>query len=382
MIRRIPKDAMLVAGVIAITLGGTVLISSESPPGPLPLWLGFVLLAVTSLPLLVRQTRPVATVVAVVTGALLYQALDFPGGASTIPPAIALFTALTVGYRVLAVSATLVWVAGTLALGWVGTRPPGVQGTIWFVTSLVAIIILGEMSRHRREQLIAERERVTQAEHAREEEAKRRVTEERLRIARELHDLLAHSISVINLQAGVSEHLIDRDPEQARRALGDIRRVSKEVLVELRGALGVLRDAGEGEEPLAPTPGMDRLPELVRRAKTGGIEVVLDLPEDGQELPKSVDLAVYRIVQEALTNIIKHARAARAEVSIRREAGDLLIEVRDDGVGWAEGASEEGNGLVGMRERAMSLNGSFAAGLAPEGGFRVEARLPVRGLAA
>ncbi|MFI9555123.1 sensor histidine kinase [Nonomuraea endophytica] len=379
MIRRIPMDVAQVVAVIAVTIVGTAFIARESPPGPLPLWLGFVLLTAISLPLLLLQRAPAMAVAAVVAGALVYQGLDFPGGASTIPPSIALFTVMSAGYRRLGGAGALVWLVGTLMLGWFGTRPPGVQGTVWFVTWLVAILILGEMSRNRREQLIAERERVAQAEHAREEEARRRVTEERLRIARELHDLLAHSISVINLQAGVSEHLIDRDPEQARRALGDIRRVSKEVLVELRGALGVLRDVDEGEEPLAPAPGMDRLPELVRRARSGGVEVDLTLPADCPALPKTVDLAVYRIVQEALTNIIKHAGAARAEVSVRCSGGELLVEVRDDGVGGTPG---EGNGLVGMRERAASLNGAFDAGPAPGGGFLVAARLPVRGLAA
>ncbi len=371
-------DVVLAVAVSGVTVVGTVFIARESPPGPLPLWLGLVLLVGMSLPLMARQRAPVATVVVVLAGSLAYQGLDFPGGAAAIPPIIALFTAVGRGHRVAGVAGMLVWLVGTLVLGWLGMREPGVQGTVWFVTMLIAILVIGEMSRIRQEQVRAERARMAEAERAREEEARRRVTEERLRIARELHDLLAHSISVINLQAGVSEHLLDRDPEQARRALGDIRRVSKEVLVELRGALGVLRDVGEGE-PLAPAPGMDRLPELVRRARSAGIDVDLRLPEESRELPKSIDLAIYRIIQESLTNIIKHAGAARAEVSVRREAGELLVEVRDDGVGGMPG---EGNGLVGMRERAMSLNGSFAAGPVPGGGFMVTARLPLRELAA
>ncbi|MFI6498562.1 sensor histidine kinase [Nonomuraea typhae] len=378
MIRRIPTDVVLAGAVSGVTVVGTVFIARESPPGPLPLWLGLVLLAGMSVPLMARQRAPVATAVVVLAGSLAYQGLDFPGGAAAIPPIIALFNAVGRGHRVAGVAGLLVWLVGTLALGWLGMRPLGVQGTVWFVTMLLAILIFGEMSRIRQQQVRAERARMAEAERAREEEARRRVTEERLRIARELHDLLAHSISVINLQAGVSEHLLDRDPEQARRALGDIRRVSKEVLVELRGALGVLRDVGE-DEPLAPAPGMDRLPELVRRARSAGVDVDLRLPEEPRELPKSIDLAIYRIIQESLTNIIKHAGAARAEVSVRREAGELLVEVRDDGVGGMPG---EGNGLVGMRERAMSLNGSFAAGPVPGGGFMVTARLPVRELAA
>ncbi len=371
------------AAVVAVTVAGTVLIARESSPGPLPLWTGLLLLTATSLPLLARRTAPAATVAAVVLGALLYQALDFPGGAATVPPAIALFSAMAAGRRRAALAGGVAWPAGTLLLGWFGLRPPGLQGAVWFLLWVAATLVLGEMSRNRREQLAAERERVAQVQRAQQEEARRRVTEERLRIARELHDVLAHSVSVVNLRAGVAEHLIDRDPEQARAALGDIRKVTKEALVELRGLLGVLRAVdGDGNADGDVGGGMDRLPELVRRAANGGLDVVLTLPDDHRELPRSVDLAVYRIVQEALTNIIKHAGAARAQVTVRRDGGDLLIEVRDDGAGPPQGGPpREGNGLVGMRERAVSLGGAFGVGPGPDGGFEVWARLPVRSVA-
>ncbi|MFF5212011.1 sensor histidine kinase [Streptosporangium sp. NPDC000396] len=387
--RRIPlpkdllTDLLLVVAVTAVTVVGTAVIAGHSPPGRLPGWVGYLLLSATSALLVLRRTAPLVMMVAVLAGSLSYQALDLPGGAFTIPPAIALFSTVSAGHRIAAVVGTAVWSAGTFAVGQLQGRAPDLQGTVWFVTWLAVVLVVGEISRNRREQLRAERERVAQAERAHEEESRRRVSEERLRIARELHDVLAHSISVINLQAGVSEHLMDRDPEQARVAIGIIKQASKEVLVELRSTLGMLRSVDDDEHAFAPVPGTDRLQDLVERARDSGLDVALTLPADLPDLPRGVDLAVYRIVQESLTNVIRHARAGHARVDVGFAEGDVLIEVRDDGTGVPYGARlDEGNGLVGMRERVMAVGGTFQAGPQAKGGFLVHARLPSRSVAA
>ncbi|GAA3517070.1 signal transduction histidine kinase [Streptosporangium album] len=289
-------DVLLAAMVAAVTVGGTAVIAWSSSPGRLPDWAGYLILLGMSALLVTRRAAPTLTMVAVLAGSLFYQAFNLPGGAFTIPPAVAFFSAVSAGRRVVAVAAMVAWTLATFLLGGLWGRAPDVQGTVWLATWMAVILVGGEVSRARRERLRAEREEAAQAERAREEEAGRRVTEERLRIARELHDVLAHSISVINLQAGVSEHLIDRDPQQARAALGAIRQASKEVLVELRSMLGVLRAVDDDGRPLAPAPGMDRLHELVDRAREARLEVSVTLPEERPELPGGVDLAVYRIV--------------------------------------------------------------------------------------
>ncbi|MFF3666095.1 sensor histidine kinase [Microtetraspora malaysiensis] len=377
------SDLLPAVVVAVVTMGATAVIARTSEPGLLPEWAGYLILAGTAAPLAAQRTAPARTLVAVMAGALCYQAFDLPGGAFTIAPAVAIFNAAGAGRRIVAVVATPVWALATYLLGARWDHAPDTQGMVWLATWLAVILVAGEVTRGRRERLRAEREKAAQAERAREEEARHRVTEERLRIARELHDVLAHSISVINLQAGVSEHLIDRDPRQARAALGAIRQASKDALVELRSMLGVLRAVDDDGRPLAPAPGMDRLRELVERAREARLEVSVTLPEARSELPGMVDLAVYRIVQESLTNVIRHSGAGHAEVTVRLTGRDVFVEVADDGVGVPGGGPlNEGNGLVGMRERVMAVGGEFTAGPVEGKGFLVRARLPVRSAAA
>jgi signal transduction histidine kinase len=200
-----------------------------------------------------------------------------------------------------------------------------------------------------------------------------------MRIARELHDVLAHSISVINVQAGVALHLLERQPEQARPALVAITQASRDALRELRATLGVLRGAGD-EDPRAPAPTLARLDDLVSNASTAGVQVQVNVTGAERPLPPGVDLAAYRIAQESLTNVARHARPASATLSIAYGAEELVVEVQDDGRAAPEArAVREGHGLIGMRERAASVGGQLEAGPRPEGGFRVRARLPLNG---
>ena len=217
-------------------------------------------------------------------------------------------------------------------------------------------------------------EAVERAAAVSEEEALRRMGEERLRIARDVHDVVAHTMVAINVQAGVAAHLIDQDPEQARAALRDIKATSGEALADLRGTLGVLRDP-DAAAPTAPSGDLGRLEELAAGLRAAGVAVRLDVAElDG--VPAAVHAAGYRIVQEALTNVLRHARAT--EVLVRVRAGDdVAILVEDDGTGAGEDGGS-GNGIRGMRERTGALGGTVDAGPRPEGGWRVEVRLPLR----
>ncbi len=232
----------------------------------------------------------------------------------------------------------------------------------------------------------ARQERFAQAKRARELQARRQADEERLRIARELHDVLAHNISLINVQSGVALHLMDEKPEQARIALTAINEASADALREVRSVLGVLRGTGE-QAPRAPTAGLDGLDDLVSRTGGAGVGVTLELHGERRPLPASIDLAAFRIVQESLTNIVRHAGARAATVQLIYGPDELTVQVDDDGPGpgAADGRREAsgpdgeggGNGIPGMRERAVALGGTLDAGPRTDGGFRVRARIPL-----
>src|SRR5205823_9102116 len=241
---------------------------------------------------------------------------------------IAFFTAVTMGRRRAAIATLFAGYAGFMWLGWVvGTQPFPSWGELLGVGAwLLGLLAASEIVRVRRSGAI-------EAWRTREEEARRRASEERLRIAQELHDVLAHNISLINVQAGVALHLMDEQPEQARTALTAIREASKDALGELRSVLDILRQSGE-EPPRSPTAGLDDLPRLIAGAEAAGLIVHPDI-RPLPPLPPGVDLAAYRIVQEALTNVTRHAHARSATVRIAHDDGAAIAEVLDDGVGMA-----------------------------------------------
>ncbi len=229
---------------------------------------------------------------------------------------------------------------------------------------------LGDATRNRRAYVAEVEQRAVDAERTREEEARRRVDEERLHIARELHDVTAHSLSIIAVQSGAAAHVIDSNPAEARRALEAIRRTSKDALDDLRAMLGVLRSNDESDAPLAPAPGLERLGELSGPMHDAGVDVTFELGDGLDDLPAVVGSSAYRIVQEALTNVIRHAGPCSATVRVWREDGELAIEVLDNGRGPGHADTSAGHGLAGMRERAVALGGSLSAGAAESGGFR------------
>ncbi|MEV7680982.1 sensor histidine kinase [Streptomyces sp. NPDC088341] len=239
----------------------------------------------------------------------------------------------------------------------------------------------GDAVRSRRAFIHAIRERAERAERTREEEARRRVAEERLRIARDLHDVVAHHIALVNVQAGVASHVMDKRPDQAKEALAHVREASRSALSELRATVGLLRQSGDPAAPTEPAPGLQHLDGLLDTFRNAGlpVEFAANGTEHPARLPAAVDLAAYRIIQEALTNVRKHAgRAAKAEVSVVRVGATVEITVLDDGEGTGEPADGGGHGLLGMRERVTALGGTLTAGPRYGGGFRTQAILPVK----
>ena len=333
-----------------------------------------VLLFVTGAALLWRQRYPVPVVFGTAVTTLVYLGAGYPYGPVFVAVAVACFSAVVAGHRRAAWAAMgTLWAGHALVAHWLyrWLPPSGDSAASWgqelvIATWVVAIAALSELARARREQWARERAERAQA-------ARRRADEERLRIARELHDVLAHSISVINVQAGVGLALLDTDPEQARTALTTIKDQSKEALGEVRQVLGTLRTPGDA--PRAPAPGLDRLPELVEQAASAGLTV--EVEGKPPRLSPGTDLAAFRIVQEALTNVVRHSGSRHARVRLGRDGGTLLLRVDDDGPATGAEAGGSGNGLAGMRERAAALGGTIEAGPRPDGGFRVLAALPI-----
>jgi signal transduction histidine kinase len=243
--------------------------------------------------------------------------------------------------------------------------------------------VLGHAVQNRRAYLAAVEERAWRAEKSRESEARRRVAEERMRIARELHDLVAHQITLANAQATVAAHLFDSRPEQTRKSLNELVETTGNALDDLRATVGLLRQAGDAAAPAGPAPGLSGLPTLLESFRRAGLEVSVHQEGTARPLPPGVDLTAYRIVQEALTNVTKHAGTGNARVHLAWNRDRVTITVADDGGAARTGPTAStaadrppGHGLIGMRERATAVGGHLTVGRRPEGGFLVSAQLP------
>jgi signal transduction histidine kinase len=346
-------------------------------------WLGYPLTVLAALLLAGRSRWPLCVFAATLTVAVLAIGLASPTGAISLPVMVAVYTLAQVQPRRRAVAlALLAGVALALARGLLQYRGWSDARTAVEPALALAALFLGwALASHRA--YIAEIEaRAVQAERTREEEARRQVDAERLRIARELHDVLAHGIATINVQAGVAVHVIDERPEHAIAALRTIKATSRAALQELRGILGVLREPGE-DEPREPTPGLSQLDRLIDATRHAGVPTDLTVSGSRGQLPATVDLAAYRIVQESLTNVLRHAGPTNAVVAISYAADQMTISVDDRGSAdvpessQTSGARAGGHGILGMRERAHALGGELEAGPLTSGGFRVRARLPI-----
>jgi len=337
-------------------------------------WAAYLLGGLIATPLVFRRRWPIRVLICVNLLAILFQFIVSPEEISTAQSLPLMFALYAVGayglkWRSLvwgfAISAPLLW--------YVSPGFPLSGSTVANLSWVITCLTIGGAIR-------VKRERARLLEERRLEDARNMVVEERLRIARELHDVVAHSIATISVQAGMAAHIFDDQPEQARAAVLEIRRLSKDALKELRATLGVLRMADDQSGALAPAPGLSEICELIKGAKKSGVNVDLETEGEARTLPALVDLTAYRIVQEALTNVVRHAGPTEAKVTIRFEPGQLDLRVRDNGRGMsqAHGKSGEGSrlGLVGMHERVTSVGGEFRAGNRREGGFEVRASLP------
>ena len=334
---------------------------------------GLIALAILStLPLAVRRLYPVPVLAVVtaatVSAALAYQAYWAPGAV------VALYTVAAHCQRS---EAMRTGAAALLALAL-----PVAYATHWEWSTLLRLApfaaawILGDNLRTRRAYLRAVEDRARQLEREQDANARRAAAEEQARIAREVHDVVAHNLSVIVVQATAADRVFTEQPNEARRAVRAIEETARQALGDLRRVLGVVRP-GDG---LAPQPGLSRLDDLVAQVRASGLDVDLEVVGAPRELPGPLELSAYRIVQEALTNTMRHAAARHASVRLRFDADALGLEVVDDGAGPGANGGP-GRGLVGMRERAASLGGELEAGPGAEGGFRVAARLPLAGAA-
>jgi signal transduction histidine kinase len=364
-----PTD-LAVAAVVGVVQLGLTTLAARNQPGRQPLdLLAYLLLAAGPVALVFRWRSPAGVLVAVMASNVLYFALGYPYGPAWLALIVAFWTAVTAGARPAAWITAAVGLAAYFALADLLGRveqvaPVGVAAHIGW---LLLALLVPEVARVRQE-------RVREAERTQAEESRRRAGEERMRIARELHDVLAHNISLINVQAGVALHLMDEQPGQSRSALAAIKQASNDALGELRSVLDVLRQ-GDEQEPRSPASGLAHLGSLVAGAGAAGLEVRTRIDGTPRPLPAGVDLAAFRIVQEALTNVTRHAGPASATVRVGYGEEALTVQVDDDGRGPA--AAGGGNGIRGMRERVAALGGELTTGPRPGGGFRVQARLPL-----
>ncbi|HEY4460584.1 MAG TPA: sensor histidine kinase, partial [Pseudonocardiaceae bacterium] len=250
---------------------------------------------------------------------------------------------------------------------------PTIAGAVAFA---VAAVALGEASRSRRAYIAEVEARAVRAEQTREDEARRRVSEERLRIARDLHDLVGHHIALISVQAGVAGHVFDEQPEKAKQAIAQVRTACRSALDELATTIALLRAPDEASAPTEPTVGLAQLPALTASFTAAGLPVEHTVDGATRAIPPAVDLTAYRVIQESLTNVHKHAGPAAATVQVSYGPAVLRILVADDGIGPTNAPPGDGHGIVGMRERAVALGGTLHTGARPGGGFQVQVTLP------
>lgn len=356
-------DAALAAAVglfvvLTTVIDWTVPVGFQAIPAS-----GWLLIVAASAALAFRRRYPVSVAVIVLLANAVYYPLINPDGALLVTLIIALYTLAAEGRQVAAVVIGLLAVIGS-AYGEFGSAssPLGDAGLFLLLSWIVAAVALGGVARSRRAYLREAQQRARDAE--------------RLRIARDLHDALGHNLALINVQAGAALHGLARDPGQAAHALASIKEASKGALQELRKTLGMLRQIDE-RAPTAPAPSLSQLTELTTRASDAGLAVQVRSEGEAPALPSTIDQAAYRIIQESLTNVARHAGASTVVVRIRYEPDAVWVTVEDDGRG---GPVEDGTGILGMRERAEAVGGSLDVGDRPGGGLRVTARLPYEGV--
>jgi signal transduction histidine kinase len=367
-----PRRDVAIAGAVAVVEMVGAAFAGSHQDTRLEFGVGGALLLVAgAVALAWRVRQPIAVLGVAYATTLTYIVLGYPQGPVYFSLIVAFCTTLLAGHRAVA------W--ATIASGWVtflwlppllGTGDgPSWAAALGLAAWLLVLATTTEIVRIRRE-------RAVETRRAREEEERLRTRDEQLRIARELHDVVAHNLSLINVQAGTALHLIHERPELAESALSAIKAASKDALDELRSLVDVLR-AGPERAPLRPTPTLADVDDLVARSRAAGLPVELRVHGTPRPLPRPVETAAYRVAQEALTNVARHAADASTVVDLDYRPDALVVQVDDDGPGAPTGASPTGKGIVGMRERVHALGGELEVGPADDHGFRVRARIPL-----
>ncbi|MFE1832537.1 sensor histidine kinase [Streptomyces sviceus] len=375
-------DLALIAALMgSATLGASLTLPNADPPGDDGS--AVLLLGASCLALFLHRTHPRVTVVVnavcatlvIAQGYLLTPLLLAPVMASLYWLATRTERETVRRYGFATMAALTVAAAVSDSMDHLSLLLRTIGPFFWLLLPLAA----GTMTRLRRAYLEATQARAEHAERTREEEARLRVTEERMRIARELHDVVAHHLALANAQAGTAEHLALANPRQTQQILHDLTGTTSSALRELKATLGLLRQTDDEGAPLEPAPGLARLPELVSSCASAGITVTVATEGEPQPLSPGVDLTAFRIVQEALTNVTKHAATQAAHVRFVYDGPRLLITVTDEGPLTAAAPEPvKGFGVMGMRERAHSIGGELRAGPRPEGGFEVSTALPLQ----
>ena len=379
-----PWHWVAIDGAVAVLLALVFLVGSTRPAYGIPLWVAYLLALISTLPVAVRRLWPLPVLGIVLAGSVAAMAIGTGKDPSAAVAYVLYLVALRYPWRT---SAAVL--AGVLVLTAAGTAAGGAAlghnepSTVAarFVSSAVVIIaawMIGVAVREQRAYTVGLREQAERRVQAQLAEGRRAATGERLRIARELHDVVAHSLSLITVQAGVGSYVAGARPEEAARALASIETTSREALREMRRLLGVLRDDGAGTD-LAPAHGLADVGQLVAGTAEAGVRVQLEIRGTQRPVPPGVGLAAYRIIQEALTNVVKHAQTTASRVLVTYTDDALCLEITDDGRGARADAvaASGGHGIAGMRERASLFGGELHAGPLPGRGFRVGARLPL-----
>ncbi len=375
------RPRLVDAGLAAIVVvAAEIAILAAREPGSVDRnWFAYVLGAAMAAPVLLRRRNPLLEVYLVGVVLFVYYAIGYPGFPPAVVLAVPLYDAAYAGRTWRAVPVPLLLLStGVVVSLRKGTTPLDAADIFLPQFALVAVAMLfGALVRSRQALAVQSQERLRAVAAEQERDAERRVVEERLRIARELHDTVAHAISTITVQSGTALFMLDQNPDKARESLTAIRQTGKEALAEMRATLGVLRSQGEPAVTPENDAGLARLPALLTAVRAAGLEIDVS-DELTVSLPDPVDHAAYRILQEALTNVLRHAGpAARARIQLKRSDDGLEVEVVDDGTGPSGAAG--GHGVEGMAERATALGGRLETGAVAGGGFRVHATLPVGG---
>jgi signal transduction histidine kinase len=377
------RKAVPVLTDAGVGVGVAVLVLAASWTGAGPPWItsprpldavAVGLVGVVAGALALRRRYPISVLVVLNAVALAWSAAQYPGALVLLTPLIACYTLAALrgwrwGLAGAVVTALGALVAIRLAFGAADPAGTNISAVLMAANAGAAGTAVG----YYRALLTTTRAQLAHQAQTHQEQARHRAVEERLRIARELHDVFGHTMATISVQAGVGIHLLETRPAQAVESLTTIKQVSDQGLTDVKIILGVLRADDDPDQPRTPRGGLAQLDALLSPVRAAGVQPRLTVAGSARPLPAAVDLAVYRIIQEALTNVLRHARARTVELDVSYEPAQVVIRIRDDGTGTD---GQDGHGISGMRERAVALSGQFTAGPHPDGGFQVRCALP------